>query len=229
MGSHTVQATMNFSWYRRTSCTCSLVIIDALVRICPMRRLTVTAKAFTMSGTMPEDSRRHSARSKRRAGRTVPRSANATIANVSRFANAIAAKIAMSPRPFVTATTTPAASFEASRNARGNGVVAGVSLRGSYAENGGWMVITTAWGLAVTCAVLVALAVGSNAHLNPAVSIALATLLVRYTRNVYLLYDSDNALDVFILTGIGGLSGTQTPHWDDDAPSRWRRSSRRAG
>ncbi len=53
----------------------------------------------------------------------------------------------------------------------GNGVVAGVSLKGSYAENGGWIVITTAWGLAVICAVIVALAVGSNAHLNPAVTI----------------------------------------------------------
>jgi glycerol uptake facilitator protein len=53
----------------------------------------------------------------------------------------------------------------------GNGVVAGVSLKGSYAENGGWIVITTAWGLAVVCAVIVALAVGSNAHLNPAVTI----------------------------------------------------------
>ena len=53
----------------------------------------------------------------------------------------------------------------------GNGVVAGVSLKGSYAENGGWIVITTAWGLAVICAVIVALAIGSNAHLNPAVTI----------------------------------------------------------
>jgi glycerol uptake facilitator protein len=56
----------------------------------------------------------------------------------------------------------------------GNGVVAGVSLKGSYAENGGWMVIATAWGLAVTCAVIVALAVGSNAHLNPAVTIGVS-------------------------------------------------------
>jgi glycerol uptake facilitator protein len=53
----------------------------------------------------------------------------------------------------------------------GNGVVAGVTLKGSYAENGGWMVIATAWGLAVICAVIVALAIGSNAHLNPAVTI----------------------------------------------------------
>jgi glycerol uptake facilitator protein len=53
----------------------------------------------------------------------------------------------------------------------GNGVVAGVTLKGSYAQNGGWIVITTAWGLAVICAVIVALAIGSNAHLNPAVTI----------------------------------------------------------
>lgn len=53
----------------------------------------------------------------------------------------------------------------------GNGVVACVALKGSYGEKGGWLVITTGWGLAVICAVLVALAVGSNAHLNPAVTI----------------------------------------------------------
>jgi len=53
----------------------------------------------------------------------------------------------------------------------GNGVVACVALKGSYGENGGWIVITTGWGLAVLCAVIVALAVGSNAHLNPAVTI----------------------------------------------------------
>jgi glycerol uptake facilitator protein len=56
----------------------------------------------------------------------------------------------------------------------GNGVVACVSLKGSYGQNGGWIAITTGWGLAVICAVLVALAVGSNAHLNPAVTIGVA-------------------------------------------------------
>ena len=56
----------------------------------------------------------------------------------------------------------------------GNGVVAGVSLKGSYAEGGGWIVITTGWGLAVTMAVLMALAIGSNAHINPAVTIGFA-------------------------------------------------------
>ncbi|MFN0037840.1 MAG: MIP/aquaporin family protein [Saprospiraceae bacterium] len=55
----------------------------------------------------------------------------------------------------------------------GNGVVAGVVLRGTKNENSGWLVITIGWGLAVTFAVY---AVGgiSGAHLNPAVSLALA-------------------------------------------------------
>jgi glycerol uptake facilitator protein len=56
----------------------------------------------------------------------------------------------------------------------GNGVVACVSLKGSYGEGSGWIVITTGWGLAVICAVLVALAVGSDAHLNPAVTIGVS-------------------------------------------------------
>lgn len=56
----------------------------------------------------------------------------------------------------------------------GNGVVAGVLLKNSKAEGAGWLVITIAWGLAVTFGVY---AVGgiSGAHLNPAVTIALAS------------------------------------------------------
>lgn len=55
----------------------------------------------------------------------------------------------------------------------GNGVVAGVVLRGTKSENSGWIVITIGWALGVTFAVF---AVGhiSGAHLNPAVSLALA-------------------------------------------------------
>ncbi|HDU1262727.1 TPA: aquaporin, partial [Listeria monocytogenes] len=37
----------------------------------------------------------------------------------------------------------------------GAGVVAGVSLKRSKAENGGWVVITLAWGLGVTMGVYV--------------------------------------------------------------------------
>jgi len=56
----------------------------------------------------------------------------------------------------------------------GNGVVAGTLLKGSYGENAGWMAITTGWGLAVIAGVLVALAAGSNAHINPAVTIGVS-------------------------------------------------------
>lgn len=55
----------------------------------------------------------------------------------------------------------------------GDGVVAGALLKGSKAENAGWLTVVVAWGLAVTFAIY---AVGqfSGAHLNPAVTIGLA-------------------------------------------------------
>lgn len=55
----------------------------------------------------------------------------------------------------------------------GNGVVANVVLKGTKGNDSGWMVITTAWALAVFVGVVVA-APYSGAHLNPAVTIALA-------------------------------------------------------
>jgi glycerol uptake facilitator protein len=55
----------------------------------------------------------------------------------------------------------------------GNGVVAGVCLKGTKSEGAGWMVITTAWAFAVIMGVYVA-GQASGAHLNPAVTIALA-------------------------------------------------------
>jgi glycerol uptake facilitator protein len=55
----------------------------------------------------------------------------------------------------------------------GNGVVANVVLKGTKGNNGGWMVITTGWALAVFAGVVIA-APYSGAHLNPAVTIGLA-------------------------------------------------------
>jgi glycerol uptake facilitator protein len=55
----------------------------------------------------------------------------------------------------------------------GDGVVAGVLLRNSKAENSGWIVITLGWGMAVAVAVY---CVGqfSGAYINPAVTLGAA-------------------------------------------------------
>lgn len=55
----------------------------------------------------------------------------------------------------------------------GNGVVANVVLKDTKGNNSGWIVITTAWALAVFVGVTVAGPV-SGAHLNPAVTLGLA-------------------------------------------------------
>jgi glycerol uptake facilitator protein len=55
----------------------------------------------------------------------------------------------------------------------GNGVVAGVLLSQSKAENAGWIVITFGWGMGVMLAVF-AVAAYSGAHLNPAVTFGFA-------------------------------------------------------
>jgi len=91
----------------------------------------------------------------------------------------------------------------------GNGVVACVSLKGSYGEGGGWIVVTAGWGLAVLCAVLVATAIGSNAHLNPAVTIGVS--IVRH--------DWHNAGIYIVAQLLGAALGAvlvwlhYLPHW----------------
>jgi glycerol uptake facilitator protein len=57
----------------------------------------------------------------------------------------------------------------------GDGVNAAVTLKRTYAEGAGWMVVAAGWGFAVFCGVVTAIACGSpGAHLNPAVTIAVA-------------------------------------------------------
>lgn len=55
----------------------------------------------------------------------------------------------------------------------GNGVVANVVLKNTKGSNGGWIVITFGWGMAVFVAVY-CVATVSGAHINPAVTIGLA-------------------------------------------------------
>ena len=55
----------------------------------------------------------------------------------------------------------------------GCGVNANVSLRGTYAKGSGWIVIALGWAMAVFVGVFIT-AGASGAHLNPAVTLALA-------------------------------------------------------
>ncbi|MES2774057.1 MAG: MIP/aquaporin family protein [Bacteroidota bacterium] len=55
----------------------------------------------------------------------------------------------------------------------GNGVVANVVLNKTKGQNGGWIVITFGWAMAVFVGVFIA-GSSSGAHLNPAVTVALA-------------------------------------------------------
>jgi glycerol uptake facilitator protein len=55
----------------------------------------------------------------------------------------------------------------------GDGVVAGVVLKGTKSENSGWIVITVGWGLGV-CLAIYGVGSISGAHLNPAVTLAFA-------------------------------------------------------
>lgn len=78
----------------------------------------------------------------------------------------------------------------------GDGVCAATTLNKSKAKGAGWVVVALGWGFAVMCGVFVAH--DSGAHLNPAVSIGLATAG---------LFDWSSVLPYCIAQMVGGFLG----------------------
>ncbi len=94
----------------------------------------------------------------------------------------------------------------------GNGVVAGVLLKHSKAEGGGWMVITAGWAFAVMAGVFVSIACGSSdAHLNPAVTMGFAVRDENFAKLAP--YIAAQLLGAF--TGAGLVWLHYLPHWKE--------------
>lgn len=102
----------------------------------------------------------------------------------------------------------------------GDGVVANVLLGKSKGQGGGWIVITTGWGLAVAMGVY---AVGrfSGAHINPAVTIALAAVgkLGWDQVPVYIIGQFIGAFIGAVLVWLAYL-----PHWAETADAGLKRA-----
>jgi glycerol uptake facilitator protein len=91
----------------------------------------------------------------------------------------------------------------------GNGVVANVVLSGTKGQNSGWIVITTGWAFAVTVAVY-AVGTFSGAHLNPAVTIGLASI-GKFAWSSVPAYIAAQMLGAFLGAVIVWLA--YLPHW----------------
>jgi glycerol uptake facilitator protein len=104
----------------------------------------------------------------------------------------------------------------------GDGVVAGVLLKKSKAENSGWMVITAAWAFAVMCGVFTAIACGSpEAHLNPAVTLAIALKTGDYSR--LLPFALAQLLGAFVGATLVWLH--YLPHWAETSEPEFKRGA----
>jgi glycerol uptake facilitator protein len=98
----------------------------------------------------------------------------------------------------------------------GDGVVGGVLLKRSKAENSGWMVITTGWALAVMAGVFAATACGSkDAYLNPAVTLGFAISSGDYSKLAPLV--AAQLLGAFLGAALVWLH--YLPHWRETSDS----------
>ena len=92
----------------------------------------------------------------------------------------------------------------------GDGVVANVLLKKSKGENSGWIVVATAWGMAVVAGICTAVACGSpGAHINPAITFAVA-ILSRNWANVPAFWTAQ-ILGAFV--GASLVWVVYLPHW----------------
>jgi glycerol uptake facilitator protein len=91
----------------------------------------------------------------------------------------------------------------------GDGVVAGVLLARSKAQNAGWIVITAGWGFAVMAAVYAVGAI-SGAHINPAITIG-AILTGGMDIGTGLVFMAGQLIGAFL--GAVIVYFTYAPHW----------------
>ncbi len=91
----------------------------------------------------------------------------------------------------------------------GDGVVANVVLNKTKGQNAGWMVITAGWAFGVTVAVY-AVGTFSGAHINPAVTIGLASIGKLAWASVP-VYIAAQMLGAFLGAGVVWLA--YLPHW----------------
>jgi len=93
----------------------------------------------------------------------------------------------------------------------GDGVVAGVLLARSKAQNAGWIVITFGWGLAVAIAVYMVAGI-SGGHINPAVTLAVLVTDPEFGFGNALQYWGGQFVGAFIGAVIVWLH--YLPHWE---------------
>ena len=102
----------------------------------------------------------------------------------------------------------------------GDGVVAGVLLKRSKAENSGWIVITAGWAFAVMAGIFTAVACGStDAHLNPAVTLGFAVSSGNYAK--FLPYLAAQVLGAFAGAALVWLHFL--PHWRETPDAETKR------